>query len=336
LFILALMDKSLSIKHSARFCIIPIIMTGSNKSIYAALFANLLIAVTKFIAGAIGNSASMIAEGIHSVVDTINQLLLLLGISLSKKKPDRYHPLGYGKELYFWSFVVSILIFGLGGGVSVYQGIIHIIHPEELGDPTWSYVVLAVSVLFEGASLVVAATEFNKLRDGLSWWDAIIKSKDPSTFLVLFEDSAAVIGLFIVFISLYLSHYLNLPYLDGVASLLVGILLIIVSLILARESRSLLMGEGIKLSTKKRIRQIVESDKGVLKLMHLMSSYQSPEEILVMIIVAFKHDQNTLEINDSIDRIREQIKSEFKRVRFVIIQPDVIEGKIDPNVQAYI
>ncbi|MGF7077977.1 cation diffusion facilitator family transporter [Mucilaginibacter sp. UYCu711] len=311
-------------------------MTGSSKSIYAALFANLLIAVTKFIAGAIGNSASMIAEGIHSVVDTINQLLLLLGLKLSKKKADRYHPLGYGKELYFWSFVVSILIFGLGGGVSVYQGVTHIIHPEALGDPTWSYVVLAASVIFEGASLIIAAKEFNKLRDGQTWWNAIIKSKDPSTFLVLFEDSAAVVGLFIVAICLWLSHHLHQPFIDGIASLLVGLILIFVSLILARESRSLLMGEGIKMNTKKRIRQIAEGDKAVLKLMHLMSTYQSPEEILVMIIIAFKPDLNTGEINDAIDRIREQIKSEFKRIRFVIIQPDVFEGKIDPNVQAYI
>jgi cation diffusion facilitator family transporter len=311
-------------------------MTGSSKSIYAALFANLLIAVTKFIAGAIGNSASMIAEGIHSVVDTINQLLLLLGLKLSKKKADKYHPLGYGKELYFWSFVVSILIFGLGGGVSVYQGITHIIHPEELGDPTWSYVVLTASVIFEGSSLIIAAKEFNKLREGQTWWNAIIKSKDPSTFLVLFEDSAAVAGLFIVAICLWLSHHLHQPFIDGIASLLVGLILIFVSLILARESRSLLMGEGIKTNTKKRIRQITEGDKAVLKLMHLMSTYQSPEEILVMMIIAFKPDLNTGEINDAIDRIREQIKSEFKRIQFVIIQPDVFEGKVDPNVQAYI
>ncbi|MES2375152.1 MAG: cation diffusion facilitator family transporter [Bacteroidota bacterium] len=311
-------------------------MTGSSKSIYAALFANLLIAVTKFIAGAISNSASMIAEGIHSVVDTINQLLLLLGLRLSKKKPDKYHPLGYGKELYFWSFVVSILIFGLGGGVSVYQGITHIIHPEKLGDPTWSYVVLAASVVFEGASLIVAAIEFNKLREGQTWWNAIIKSKDPSTFLVLFEDSAAVVGLFIVAICLWLSHHLHQPFIDGIASLLVGLILVFVSLILARESRSLLMGEGIKTNTKKRIREITEGDKAVLKLMHLMSTYQSPEEILVMMIIAFKPNLNTGEINNSIDRIRGQIKSEFKLIQFVIIQPDVIEGKIDPNVQAYI
>ncbi|HEY4196572.1 MAG TPA: cation diffusion facilitator family transporter, partial [Mucilaginibacter sp.] len=197
-------------------------MASSNKSIYSALAANLLIAITKFVAGTISNSAAMIAEGVHSVVDTINQLLLLLGINLSKKKPDKYHPFGYGKELYFWSFVVSILIFGLGGGVSMYQGISHIITPEKLGNPTWSYVVLVLSVVFEGSSFIIAAREFDKLRDGQTWWKAIKRSKDPSTFLVLFEDSAAVVGLFIVMICLYLSHKLNRPYIDGIASLLVG------------------------------------------------------------------------------------------------------------------
>jgi cation diffusion facilitator family transporter len=311
-------------------------MAAANKSIYAALLANLLIAITKFIAGGISNSASMVAEGIHSLVDTVNQVLLLLGLKLSKKKPDKYHPLGYGKELYFWSFVVSILIFGLGGGISVYQGIIHIIHPEKLGDPFWSYAVLLLSVIFEGSSLIIAAKEFNKLRDGQTWWDAIIRSKDPSTFLVLFEDSAAVVGLCIVAICLWLSHHLNKPFIDGIASLLVGLILIVVSLFLARESRSLLMGEGIKKDTKKRIKEIVETDSSALKLMHLMSTYQSPDEILVMLIVAFKPSLNTADINESIDRIREQIKAEFGRIKFLIIQPDVFQEKVDPNVQAYI
>src|SRR5215217_6751611 len=191
-------------------------MASSKKSIYSALAANLLIAVTKFIAGAVSNSSAMIAEGVHSVVDTINQLLLLLGIRLSKRKPDKYHPLGYGKELYFWSFVVSIMIFGLGGGISIYQGIMHILHPIELGDPKWSYVVLSLSIVFEGSSLVIAAIEFNKLRNGQSWWQAIVNSKDPSTFLVLFEDAAAVLGLLIVLICLWLSHHLNKPFIDGV------------------------------------------------------------------------------------------------------------------------
>lgn len=305
-------------------------------SIYSALAANLLIAVTKFVAGSISNSAAMIAEGVHSVVDTINELLLLLGLNLSKKKPDKYHPLGYGKELYFWSFVVSIMIFGLGGGISIYQGVSHIINPIKLGDATWSYAVLVLSVIFEGTSLIIAARQFNKLRDGQTWWAAIKRSKDPSTFLVLFEDSAAVVGLFIVAICLYLSHHLHRPYFDGIASLLVGLILIVVSLILARESRSLLMGEGIRPDTKKRITEITEGDKAVLKLMHIVASYQSPEEILLMLIVAFKPDLDTAEINDAIDRIREAIKAEYGLMRFVIIQPEVFVEKVDPNVQEYI
>jgi cation diffusion facilitator family transporter len=311
-------------------------MAAANKSIYAALLANLLIAITKFIAGGISNSASMIAEGIHSVVDTINQVLLLMGLKLSKKKPDKHHPLGYGKELYFWSFVVSILIFGLGGGISIYQGITHIIHPEELGDVTWSYVVLALSVVFEGSSLIIAAKEFDKLRDGQGWWDAIIRSKDPSTFLVLFEDSAAVAGLLIVAVCLWLSHHFNKPFIDGIASLLVGLILVVVSLILARESRSLLMGEGIRRETKKRIREIIEDDDSTLSLMHILSTYQSPKEILLMLIVAFKADLDTAEINDAIDRIREKIKKEYGLMRFVIIQPEIFEDKVDPDVQTYI
>jgi cation diffusion facilitator family transporter len=311
-------------------------MASSNKSIYSALAANLLIAITKFIAGGISNSAAMIAEGVHSLVDTTNELLLLLGLNLSKKKPDKYHPLGHGKELYFWSFIVSILIFGLGGGISIYQGILHIINPIKLGNATWSYIVLLFSVIFEGSSLIIAAREFNKLRDGQSWWQAVKRSKDPSTFLVLFEDSAAVVGLFIVAICLYLGHKLNCPYLDGIASLLVGLLLVFVSLILARENRSLLMGEGIRSETRRRITQITEGDGTVLSVMHILSTYQSPDEILLMLIVAFKPDLNTAQINDAIDRIREKIKAEYKLVRFVIIQPEIFVKKVDPDVQAYI
>ena len=192
-------------------------MAKANKSIYSALVANLLIAVTKFIAGAFTNSSSMIAEGIHSTVDTSNQLLLLYGLKRSTKPADQYRPFGYGKELYFWSFIVSIMIFGLGGVLSVSQGITHMRHPEELVDPGWNYAVLALSFVFEGASLWVAIKEFNKTRNGLTWWKAIVKSKDPSGFLVLFEDGAAVMGLIIVFVLMVLSHNLNLPFLDGLA-----------------------------------------------------------------------------------------------------------------------
>lgn len=311
-------------------------MASSNKSIYSALAANLLIALTKFIAGFFSNSAAMIAEGVHSVVDTANQVLLLFGLRQSRKKPDATHPFGYGKELYFYSFIVSILIFGLGGGVSMFQGIYHIIHPDVPGNPKWNYIVLGISVIFEGSSLAIAAKEFNKLRGDNTWWEAITKSKDPSTFLVLFEDSAAVIGLIIVAICMYLDHTYHINYLDGLASLLVGILLICVSLILARESRSLLMGEGIGSNTKKRITEIVEQDRDVLKLMHILSTYQSPSEIVLMLIIAFKKDLDTAGINEAIARIRNIVKDEYNLVHFVIIQPEIYMEKVDPDVQTYI
>jgi len=302
-------------------------MATSHKSIYGALAANVLIAITKFIAGAVTNSGSMISEGVHSLVDTINELLLLLGIHQSKKPPDARRPFGYGKELYFWSFIVSILIFGLGGGISIYQGYMHVRHPEVLGNPFWNYIVLGASILFEGTSLIIAIKEFNKVRGDQPWWQAIVRSKDPSNFLVLFEDSAAVAGLFVVMIFVYLSHALNKPFLDGVASIIVGILLIAVSLVLARESRSLLMGEGIAPDTKKKITALVEKDEAVLKVLNIVSDYRSPEEVLLLLIVAFKADLDTGEINEAIARIREEIKEEFKLIRYIIIQPEFYEEK---------
>jgi len=300
-------------------------MATSHKSIYGALAANVLIAITKFIAGAVTNSGSMTSEGVHSLVDTTNELLLLLGIHQSKKPPDRRRPFGYGKELYFWSFIVSILIFGLGGGISIYQGYMHIQHAEELGDPFWNYIVLSASILFEGTSLIIAIKEFNKVRGDQAWWQAIVRSKDPSSFLVLFEDAAAVTGLFVVMIFVYLSHALNKPFLDGVASIIVGLLLVAVSLVLARESRSLLMGEGIAPATQKRIIELAEKDEAVLKVLNIISDYRSPDEVLLLLIVAFKADLDTSEINEAIARIREEIKEEFKLIRYIIIQPEYYE-----------
>jgi cation diffusion facilitator family transporter len=312
----------LKLSNSVPFTLYYKGMTSKSVSIYAALTANLLIAVTKFIAGVISNSAAMIAEGVHSLVDTLNELLLLLGLYKSRKRPDELHPFGYGRELYFWSFIVSMIIMGLGGGISIYQGIIHILYPEQPGNPTISYIVLGCSALFESTSFIIAAKQFNKLRNGQTWWGAIVKSKDPSNFLVLFEDSAAVIGLSIVFICTYLNHQLQLFWLDGLASVLVGLLLVGISLILARESRSLLMGEGIAPETKKKITAIVEKDERVLRLMNIISSYQSPTEVLVVLIVVFKDNLNTQTINAASDHIRNIIKKEFKLIRFIIIQPE--------------
>lgn len=297
-------------------------MAANNKTIYTALAANLLIAVIKFISGAATNSSAMISEGVHSVVDTTNQFLLLFGIRRSKRSPDERRPFGYGKEVYFWSFIVSILIFGVGGCISFYQGVIHIKHPPVLEDPTWNYVVLGCSFLFEGTSLIVAIREFDKVRGDLSWWTAIHRSKDPASFIVLFEDSAAVVGLMVVAIMVFLGHHYNNPYLDGVASLIVGVILSIVSVLLARESHSLLMGEGIAPATQKHIRSIVEKDAAVVKVQHQFSTYQSPEEVMLLLLVTFRDELDTEDINEAITRIRNMIKGVYPLIHFIIIQPE--------------
>jgi cation diffusion facilitator family transporter len=293
----------------------------NNASIYSALAANLLIAVTKFIAGGFTNSSSMLSEGIHSMVDTVNQVLLLYGLKRSRKPPDSSRPFGYGKELYFWSFIVSILIFGLGGGISIYQGIQHIIKPEPVTHPLWNYIVLALSAVFEGTSLVIAMKEFNKLRNGQSWWAAIVRSKDPSSFLVLFEDGAAVLGLFIVFIFMYIGHNFHMPYMDGIASVLVGLLLVCVSAILARESRSLLMGEGVALVTQHKIRLLAEEDEAVIRVVNVLSTYEAPDDVVLMLIIEFNPDIDTEDITASIERIRTAIKTAFPLIKLVFVQP---------------
>jgi len=300
-------------------------MAKSNLSIYSALAANVLIAATKFVAGSITNSSSMIAEGIHSLVDTVNQLLLLYGLKQSRKRPDPLRPFGYGKELYFWSFIVAIMIFGLGGGLSIYQGYIHILHPEPLKNPTWNYIVLAFSFVFEGTSLIIAIKEFNKTRGNERFWKAVVNSKDPSSFLVLFEDGAAVLGLSIVFISIFLEHRFNNPHLDGIASVLVGLLLVVVSLILARESRSLLMGEGIADRTARKIRELVTKDPLITEVKYLFSTYQSPEEILLVMIITIKDDVDIAEIDEAIEQARDRIKQSYPLIKFIIMQPELKE-----------
>jgi cation diffusion facilitator family transporter len=300
-------------------------MAKPHISIYSALAANILIVATKFTAGALTHSSSMISEGIHTLIDTSNELLLLYGLKKSRKPRDESHPWGYGHELYFWSFMVSILIFGLGGGISIYQGLQHILHPVKIDNPKWNYIVLGLSFLFESISLFISAREFNKTRSGLSWWAALIKSKDPANFIVLVEDVGDMLGLIIVFISLICIQIFKNPYLDGIASVLVGLLLVAVSVIVARECRSLLMGEGITTETRNKIIAEVEGDETVIRVLELFSTYQSPEEIVVMLTVAFKPDLDTENINNAIKRITGKIKSALRLIKFVIIQPKAEE-----------
>ena len=293
----------------------------ANRTIYVALAANLLIAIIKFISGGITRSTAMISEGVHSLVDTTNQLLLLLGIHRSKRSADARRPFGYGKELYFWSFIVSLLIFAIGGSISILQGISHLRHPILPEDPFWNYIVLGCSFLFDGSSLVVAIIAFKKIKGKKSWWTAVHQSKDPTSFLVLFEDSAAVLGLAIVTLMIYLGHKYNNPYLDGVASLILGVILTIVSVLLARESRSLLMGEGIARATQEKIRDIIENDPSIEKVKQIFSTYQSPEEVMLVLLVQFKEGLETHGITEAIERIRKAIKAEFPFAHYIIVQP---------------
>lgn len=302
----------------------------SKRSIYSALAADLLIAITKFIAGTISRSSAMIAEAVHSIVDSSNGFLLLFGLYKSKKKPDKEHPFGYGKELYFWSFIVSILIFGLGGGISIYRGIQHILKPVHPDSPVVNYIVLAFSFIFEAVSMIIPTRQFYKEKGSLSWWDGLIKSKDPTIFTVLLENVAAILGVVIVAISVFLNQQFHLPYIDGLGSLLVGLLLVGVSLIIARESRSLLMGEGIADENREKIIALVERDEDIKKIMHIHSIYQSPEEIILMLIVAFKDDLETENINKAIDRLSKKIKKEFPRIRYIMIEPQALQH--DPSL----
>src|SRR4051812_18910659 len=204
-------------------------MAESRIAVYGAIGANLAIAVTKFIAASISGSSAMLSEGIHSIVDMGNGGLLLIGLRRSERQATSEHPFGYGKEMYFWSLIVAVLIFGVGGGVSFYQGISHVMHPSALGDPTWNYVVLAASAVFEGASLAVALRTFWRQKAGRPFWAALHASKDPATYTVIAEDSAAIIGLALAALGVWASHHFNMPVLDAIASMLIGVLLAVVA-----------------------------------------------------------------------------------------------------------
>jgi cation diffusion facilitator family transporter len=299
-------------------------MAASKLPIYAALGANLAIAIAKFVAAIVTGSSAMISEGIHSLVDTANEILLLLGISQSKKPPDEERPFGYGKELYFWAFIVSILIFGLGGGISFYEGITHLQHPSEITDPLWNYIVLGFAFIFDGISFITALREFNRQRGQLAFWAAVKRSKDPSTFVVLFEDAADLLGLIVAFLGVFLGHFFKNPYFDGVASIVIGLILTAISLLLARESRSLLMGESADSKILDAVTAIAAEDKTVVKVTRPLSMYMAPEEIFMFLTIAFSKDLSTSEITSAIERIRGEIQKRFPVIKRIFIEPRAI------------
>ncbi|SEN43489.1 cation diffusion facilitator family transporter [bacterium A37T11] len=300
----------------------------SNIAIYGALAANLLIAVIKFIAAAFTGSSAMLSEGIHSTVDTSNQLLLLLGIKRSKLPPDEDHPFGHGKELYFWSLMVAVLIFGLGGGMSIYEGISHIRHPSPVENPIWNYIVLLASGIIESSSLYVAVKEFNAQKGKLGFWKEIHLSKDPSLFVVIYEDSAAVAGIVLAFLGVFLGHVLNNSIFDGIASVLIGILLALVAVILVKESKNLLVGESANKSIVLGIRNLASQDAEVQKVNWPLTMQLSPHEILLNLDVQFIPSIDLQQLADAINRIEKSIRTAYPEVTRIFIEAKNIgEGR---------
>ena len=289
-------------------------------SIFGAIAANLLIAVSKFVASGFTGSSAMLAEGIHSLVDTGNGFLLLLGIKKSKKEADHSHPFGYGKEEYFWSFIVSILIFALGGGFAIYEGIYALRHLEPASEPLWNYIVIGGAILFEGASLIIAIKHF-KRPDAVdtSIIKSMVKSKNPANFAVIVEDSAAVIGLFIALLGVFFSHYLKSPYPDAIASLLIGLLLLVVATFLARETKGLLLGESAAPTSLKIIEEILTTTKEVKAWNTPLTMHMGPNLILVILEVKFDSSITKDQLITSIQIIRDSITQQLPNANKVYV-----------------
>lgn len=295
-------------------------MAESKIAIYGAIGANVAIAATKFVVAGITGSSAMLSEGVHSAVDTFNGVLLLVGLHLSKRPATAEHPFGHGKELYFWSLIVAVLIFGLGGGVSFFEGVQHIRQPEPMRDPFWNYVVLAAAALFEGSSFLIALRQFRAQARGLPFWQALDRSKDPTTYTVLAEDSAALVGLAVAALGIYLSHALDMPELDGVASVIIGVLLAGVAVVLVAQARGLLIGEGIRPETARAIRAMAMEQECVEEVGHILSMYIGPDEVLVVVDVNFKDDTPTGEAADAIAAIEKQARARFPMIRRIFIE----------------
>ncbi|HEU4650081.1 MAG TPA: cation diffusion facilitator family transporter, partial [Croceibacterium sp.] len=262
----------------------------ANLVLFGALAANLGIAVAKFIAASITGSSSMLTEGVHSLVDSGNQVLLLYGQRRARKPADRAHPFGYGRELYFWAFVVAMLIFAGGAGVSIYEGVIHYRNPEPLRDPLVNYVVLAVAFVLEGGSWFIAVREFNRGRDGDGWWRSLIKSKDPAQFMVLLEDSAALFGLAVAALGVWASHRFGDARIDGVASIVIGALLALIAVVLAREAKGLIIGEAADTALIGRLRTALEGWPEITSVNHVRTVHTAPDSVFAAISADFADD----------------------------------------------
>ena len=293
---------------------------ASKKVIYAALFGNLLISITKFGASIITTSSAMLSEAIHSLVDTGNQVLLLYGLRRSAKPADQMHPFGYGKELYFWPFVVAILIFAVGAGLSAYEGIHRVMHPQPVSNAYINYIVLGLAMVFEAYVWWVAYKEFTVLRGDQPFIKAIRDSKDPTVITVLFEDSAAMLGLMVAFIGVAISDFYQLPIFDGIASLLIAAILAVTASFLAFECKGLLIGEGAHPETIASIRAIIDEDSRIENINQMLTIHFGPQDILVNISLDFVDGLPSEKVEATVTNMGERIKSKHPEVKRIFIE----------------
>jgi cation diffusion facilitator family transporter len=295
---------------------------SSKKVIYAALTGNFLIALTKFIAFFVTRSSAMLSEGVHSVVDTGNQVLLLYGLRRARRPADEQFPFGHGKEIYFWGFVVAIMIFTVGAGVSIYKGIHHLLHPVTIQNPILNYIVLACALMFEGAAWFFALTEFKKVKGRRSYLEAVHLGKDPSMFVVLFEDSAAMLGILVAFAGIFLSQVTGNPVYDGAASVVIGLILAGTAAWLAYEIKGLLIGESARPELVKGVREIAKSYPKIKHVNEVLTLHMGPDFILLNLSVDFADTVLTGDLEDTISSLDRHIKQVYPKIKRVFVEAE--------------
>lgn len=294
--------------------------SDSKTAVIASIAANVAITITKFLVAFISGSAAMFAEAIHSLVNCFDGSLLLFGAWRARRPPDELHPFGHGRELYFWNLIVAIIFFALGSGFTIYEGIRRVLAPEVLGDPTWSYVVLGVSALFDGASFVIGFRRFRRSTRGRSYWTTIRQSKDPALFSVVLEDTADLAGLSLAAIGVYLSHAAGKPQIDGFASIAIGLVLGAMATVLLIETHGLLIGEAATPELTQSVRAIASNDDAVMAVEQMLTVQLGPSDVVVAIRLVLRTDLEPAAITAATSRVEDRIKRQHGEVKRVFVE----------------
>jgi cation diffusion facilitator family transporter len=303
--------------------------SSSKLSLYGGIAANVAIAISKFVAAYITGSSAMLSEGIHSLVDTGNGGLLLYGMNRSQRPADAQHPFGHGKELYFWALIVAVLIFAIGGGMSFYEGIKHIEHPEPLEDPMWNYIVLGVSIVFEGAALFLAIRALlENQASGSSFWNTLRTSRDPAVFASVLENAAAVAGLIIALLGVFFGHLLNNPSLDGAASIVIGLLLMGVAVLLVSRTKALLIGEGVNEAIIQQVQELARQTPGVTQVRPPLTMYLAPDDVMLALDVDFADELSASQIEAAVVGVQNTIRTAHPEFKRIFIEAKSLEGRI--------